>query len=402
MSYKIGVPSYPREPKCHWPGLLAKCGSLLGLFAWTNLAGPVQAAVGCDAAAFVLTSGARFAVKATAASVTEIAAINDSLLNTTVEVQATIKSINRPREGSRAPYRVNIADDSGAINLIIWSDVFEVVESQYGLTPGQLISVRARVTEFRGEVQLTLRGAGDLKLLSKAGAKSTSDAGGAAAKSKDQAATALSKIDESMMGQEVSVQANITDVREPRSERAPYIVTLSQDGSQLPLVYWSDIHETIGSQVRVGNVIRAKVQITEHRGNLQLKLRNARDFSVVAGGAAADSGEAEANETAGGSETKSSGGMVKISNIKEDWVNRNVAVSGKIVSSDAIGQGQRLLLRDDTGEIRVILWDNVLSRIPAAEFKSGRTVSVSGRVKVYRGQPEIVPDSADGVQLSSN
>ena len=57
---------------------------------------------------------------------------------------------------------------------------------------------------------------------------------------------------------------------------------------------------------------------------------------------------------------------------------------------------------DDTGEIQVVLWDNVLSRIPATEFQSGRSVTVTGRVKVYRGQLEVVPDSADGVKILAN
>ncbi len=387
-------------PCRRWATVLSRWGTIFVALACTNLVAQAHGAVAVNTIRFHLVSGPCFAVKATPVTKTDIADINDSLLNTTVEIQATVKSVTRPREGSKAPFKLDIADETGRINLTIWSDNFEVIESRYNLAPGDLIRVRARVKEFRGELELELRNAGDLKMLSKGGSKSGPETGGPSAKGKDQSTTPLSKINESMMNQELYVQASITDVKEPRSERAPYIVTLSEGGTQIPMVYWSDVQSSVASQIRVGNVIRAKLTVSEHRGTLQLKLRDARDLKLVGGGS--DKAESDTGETGSAEESESGGGTVKIRSITEAWSNRNVAISGRIVASDAIGQGQRLLVRDDTGEIRVILWDNVLSQIPATEFQSGRSISVTGRVKVYRGQPEIVPDSAEAVTVSGD
>jgi DNA/RNA endonuclease YhcR with UshA esterase domain len=46
-------------------------------------------------------------------------------------------------------------------------------------------------------------------------------------------------------------------------------------------VFWSDIQQQIKQGVKVGNVIRVKAQVSDYRGTLHLKLRNAADFSVV-------------------------------------------------------------------------------------------------------------------------
>ena len=92
-----------------------------------------------------------------------------------------------------------------------------------------------------------------------------------------------------------------------------------------------------------------------------------------------------------------SGGTTSIAAITEASADSTVTITGKISTSDNIGKGQRLRVRDDSGEIQVILWDNVLSQVPAADLQAVRTVTVTGRVKSYRGKLEIVPDSAQDV-----
>ena len=79
-----------------------------------------------------------------------------------------------------------------------------------------------------------------------------------------------------------------------------------------------------------------------------------------------------------------------------------MTVIGVITASDNMGKGQRLRVRDASGEIQVVLWDNVLAKLPAAELLSGRNISVTGQVKLYRGRPEIVPGNSDAVKLTSN
>jgi DNA/RNA endonuclease YhcR with UshA esterase domain len=355
-----------------------------------------------------LLNGNVFAVKAKPVEPkTDIGSIEGLPLDSTIEVQGTIKSVSKPGEGSKAPVKVTIADDTGSIALVVWQDIFEVIESQYDLAVGDTIRAYARVTEFRNERQLTLRNVADLSVLSKGEpTKSPAPKSPAAPTTPvppphdTTPKTPLAKIDQSMAGQEVYIQATITDVREPRTERAPFVVILSEGDSKIPMVFWSDVQKLAAQKIRVGAVISAKVVVNEYRGALQLKLRDAKDLEPVGSGAASDqNAPAPAEHTAN---PEPADGKASIGSITDGWADRTVTISGSIAGSDSIGKGQRLRLRDDTGEIQVILWDNVLSRIPAEEFRSGRSVSVTGRVKLYRGQLEVVPDSADGVKLLPN
>jgi DNA/RNA endonuclease YhcR with UshA esterase domain len=56
-------------------------------------------------------------------------------------------------------------------------------------------------------------------------------------------------------------------------------------------------------------------------------------------------------------------------------------------------------LDDGTGEIVLLLWQNVYDAIPDAErLDAGVRVEVTGQVEEYRGELEIVPE-ADGVRI---
>lgn len=355
------------------------------------------------AADAALLGGTRFAFKvkpdaAPAAAKTDINRIDHSMLDSVVEIQGTIKTISPPREGSKQPYKIKVADETGAITVIIWQNIFEVVKSQYNLAPGDAIRVRAPVSEFRNEVQLTLKNASDLGVRPQSGPP-----GGSATSGGGQAATTpLASINQSLVGQELTIQAAITDVREPSSEKAPFVVTLTQGEARVPMVFWKDLQERIADKIRVGNVVRAKVQVNQHRDTLQVKLLNAGDIEVV--GTASEGGAVAATDpqTEASPRTEGSGGTMNIAAITEASADSTVTITGKISTSDNIGKGQQLRVRDDSGEIQVILWDNVLSQVPVDNLQAGRTMTVTGRVKLYRGKLEIVPDSAQGVTVQSN
>ena len=341
------------------------------------------------------------AVKTAPAPKTDLAAVDASLLDSSVEVEASVKSITKPREGSKAPVRIALADGTGSINLIIWPDVFAVVETQTSLAPGYLVHATVRVSKYRDEIQLTLRAAADIRVLSKPeAAKSSDDTTSPSASTKS--LTPLASVNDSLKDQDITIQATISDVRNPTSERAPFIVTLTDGNANIPLVFWTELHDQVKQHIRAGNTIRAKVTVGEHRGTLQVRLRNAQDIESVSTPASATEHKDNNSPADNSTPPSTPDGKVDIARITEEWANRSVTVAGAITASDNIGKGQRLRVRDASGEIQVVLWDSVLAKLPAAELVSGRNITVTGPVKLYGGQVEIVPDHADAVKLSSN
>src|SRR5213593_1745458 len=91
---------------------------------------------------FVLTAGLSLfllpvlnhsdaAVKATPTTKTlGIGSINDGSVDSAVEVEATVSTITLPREGSKGPVRLILADKTGTITLVIWPDVFDAIKAQ--------------------------------------------------------------------------------------------------------------------------------------------------------------------------------------------------------------------------------------------------------------------------------
>ena len=106
----------------------------------TNMAVLCKGALLTGNVRYHLLSGYVFAVKTKPVSQkVDIKAIESLPVDSIVEVQATVKSISRPREGSKAPYKITIADETGSITLIVWQDAFEVLQSQFDLGTGDTI-----------------------------------------------------------------------------------------------------------------------------------------------------------------------------------------------------------------------------------------------------------------------
>ena len=109
----------------------------------------------------------------------------------------------------------------------------------------------------------------------------------AAAQANGTSLTPVHSITKSMIDQEVAVQAVISSVREPSAARAPYIVSLTEGGATLPLVYWPDMQPQLAAKVKVGNPVRVTATVSVYHDQLQLRLRNADALAVVGGTAAA-------------------------------------------------------------------------------------------------------------------
>jgi DNA/RNA endonuclease YhcR with UshA esterase domain len=218
--------------------------------------------------------------------------------------------------------------------------------------------------------------------------------------------TPLANVTNSMTNREITVQATIANVRAPSPGKTntPYIVTLTQEGATSSLVFWEDIQPPL-TKLKEGNLIRANVKVNEYRGRLQLRLEKAANLEVVSTAGATSTepakiatGPSAILPSATPSPTTTRARTV-IGAIKADWIDRIVSISGTIAASDSLGNGQRIHIQDGTGEIQVLLWENVLGGLAANELQPGRVITVTGPVCRYRGLIELVPEAAVDVKL---
>lgn len=215
--------------------------------------------------------------------------------------------------------------------------------------------------------------------------------------------TSLASITRSSSNQQVTVQAVVSSIREPSSDRAPYTVTLTEGGATLPLVYWSDIQPQVGPKMKVGNLVRAKVTVNIYRDRLQLRVRTADAVELIKTGVALPSAPAATGGTNPPTPVPSIPTTppteTVIGKIKGDWAGRGVIISGTISANEDAGIGRRLSVADATGEIPVLLGERVMSGLVAADLQPGRALTVTGQVKLLDAKPVVIPDNASGVRL---
>jgi exonuclease VII large subunit len=88
-------------------------------------------------------------------------------------------------------------------------------------------------------------------------------------------------------------------------------------------------------------------------------------------------------------------GDVKIGDITRDYSGKMVLVTGMVKNLNVKDGNAFFTLVDDTGEIRVVIWKDILLELETkgVDFEAleeNVTVSVEGSVDVYKGQLEIV------------
>ncbi len=243
-------------------------------------------AIGLSLLTSPVTHRTEAAVTMTPINKTDLSSITEALVDSAVEVEATVKSVTPPRDGANGPFRIELSDGTGTMTLVVWPDVFQVIKAQSQLEVGTVVYVNAKVEKYREHLQLNIQSATNLTVVGKTEtaappAEKTPAAPPAPPAPEAGALTPVANITRALMNQYVTVQASITDIREPRSKEAPYIVTLAQDNSRISLTIWSSVQQSIKRQLNVGNVVRVKAQVTEYRGALQIRLRYAADFTVV-------------------------------------------------------------------------------------------------------------------------
>lgn len=84
---------------------------------------------------------------------------------------------------------------------------------------------------------------------------------------------------------------------------------------------------------------------------------------------------------------------VKLGEIDRSFIGKTVNVTGEI-NSVYVNEGNVFFtLSDETGEIKVVLWEDMIELIGinVSEINDGKTANVIGNVELYKGELEILP-----------
>lgn len=233
---------------------------------------------------------------------------------------------------------------------------------------------------------------------------------------KTQAETvALEKIDKQYLNKDVTVQAKIESIRLPREgSKQPVIIELSSAGKKLPLVMWknvySDVEESISPEA--GMMVYAYAYVKEHQNRIQLQLQQAQDIRLVVPEDSKAKEEIQKEEVLPENKQNEKPFVKKFSQTfktefvpqiqkitaqdKEKWYQ----IEGTIVDVKKFSMGQKILVKDSTGKIEVILWDKSFQDDPVLQkVKNGVKVKVAGRVDAYKDKLQLHPAQSDHLEI---
>ncbi|HZQ10582.1 MAG TPA: exodeoxyribonuclease VII large subunit [Anaerolineae bacterium] len=178
----------------------------------------------------------------------------------------------------------------------------------------------------------------------------------------------------------VKVRGDVRDIRQPYQGLT--LVTLGDATGELDMAVNSDVEKLYGAlpAFNFGDGVEVQGVVSYYRDTPQLVLRHPRDFKQL------DENEPVVT-------------TVKLGELATR-INQRVRVSGEIMRVAKFSQGLRATVNDDTGEVALVLWQDVLNQMAnASQLVTGAQVQALGKVSEFRGELEVLPNRASDIQI---
>ena len=175
------------------------------------------------------------------------------------------------------------------------------------------------------------------------------------------------------LGEVVSVEGAVLGAR---SFSHGFAFTLDDGTGQIELLMWHAVYDDCwdAGEINLGATVRATGEIGQYEGVLQIEPDFGGDVKVSAAAAPAPP-------------------RCQIGSLTSDDEGQRVTIEGTVIRVEGRDAWAKIFVGDDTGEIAVFIFRNVLDRIlkNTALGAPGSRVRVVGPVVVYQGNLEIAP-----------
>lgn len=175
------------------------------------------------------------------------------------------------------------------------------------------------------------------------------------------------------VGERVSFTGRIVEVG---SFSRGFKFTLEDSTGRIVLLVWDETYDGIAERdgLHNGALVQVNGAIETFEGELQIVPSSASDVIVL--------------QVAKDRAPERNTGSISSTDVGS-WI----TIEGHIVSVKPFSSGLRVHVDDGTGEVLVLLWQNVLERVPGSteSLAAGGRVRVSGCVAEYQSTLEVVP-----------
>jgi DNA/RNA endonuclease YhcR with UshA esterase domain len=266
-----------------------------------------------------------------------------------------------------AGLKLALDDGTGLVTVLLWDDLLRSLPEEH-LAEGADLEVQGQVAEYRGELEIVPELASDLRLLRPPAPREVQARG-------------IGELSAGDLGQVVRVEGVLVSLRPFSAGRKG----LLDDGTgTVTLLLWQDVCDLLPDldQVQPGARLRVEGEVAEYAGALEVVPLGPAGVAIV-GHAALEVPQ------------------VAIGQIQAEDAGQTVQVAGQVIDATPFSRGLKLVLEDGTGEVILLLWQEVLDALDAGKAPApGDLVTVEGEIAAYQDELEIVPRSADALQVS--
>ncbi len=298
-----------------------------------------------------------------------------------VQIEGIISTVRAPKPGKKQPWSVLISDETGSVPLSFWEDVYSEIQAKDRLIPGQTIQLRANVTVYKSKIQLNIASADDLFFTN---ASTNSLPKNAEAHKTD--TLTIEEIAADLKGESIETEGRIVEFRESKNPaKTPSQILLEDGTSSVMVVFWDKVTQDLGSQKpETGTHMRVRGIVDSFNGVAQIKVNYAdqMEFFQIP------------PETISSPPPSTPIGL-----IGETVEGTVMTISGRLGNPRSVRSGVIYPVKDKTGSIQMLLWDKNVPGEYRNSLVTGKTVTVTGTVKLYKGELEIIPDSSAAIRI---
>lgn len=305
-------------------------------------------------------------------------AVDESMVGKSVVVEGFVSAVRAPDPNTRRPYVLTLRNGTDGLDIKIWPDQYLQIPDRETL-PGSAVRLKAAVKRYQNQVDLSLANGTDLR--------------------REASAAPIAGIVPEMAGRPATVRGTVAGVQPPKTDKAPWTVTLADpaSGATLAVVYWEAARAAFARQPAEGDVFEFAGKVDVYDGKVQLKVSSgAKARYVPAGG---DLPSPAAPAVAAEPAARPRRAAVPVAEITAASDGQYATVEGALSGpSDLEGKGTSYKLSDASGSIVVVFWNTTVPDDLRQKAAAAKRVRVNGKVKDYKGTLEIIP-GASGLEI---
>lgn len=261
--------------------------------------------------------------------------------------------------------RFDIADDTGEIQAATFRDVTRQLIAQNKIpTIGDNITAEGTLRVRDDFTSLNVASADKLKLTPPTAREST-----------------ISDIGRADELHSVRIRGDVREIRQPYQGLT--LITLGDGSGELDVAVNAEMEKLYSAlpAYDLGDPVQVEGIVTYFRDAPQLVLRHPRDFQKL-----------DLDNTAAVA--------IQIGKLDAARLNQRVQIAGEVIRVSKFSQGVHAVIADDSGEITLVLWQDLYSQLANAnELQKGAQVTALGKLSEYRGELEIIPQRANDLVI---